>query len=140
MNDRSKTVSMLQFLLSLVFLLLGVMRLVSLLSLNRFQNNYLAKNWVIAIAILLTVTFALGWLFGILIEYAFLSRGRSLAMFVFIGAFVVFLLLWVGPSLLTRESYVQGTIKASAYIYASGFCLRYAMAQQKIFSKLKGRY
>jgi hypothetical protein len=140
MNDRSRTVSKLQFFLSLVFLLFGVLSLVSLLSRNRSQNNYLAENLVITIAILLTVTFALGWLFGIFIEHAFLSRGRSIATLVFLGAFVVFLSLWVGSSLLTRDSFVQETMKAVAYIYASGFCLRYARAQQKIFSKLRGRY
>jgi hypothetical protein len=140
MKDQSKTVSILQFILSLVFLLLGVLNLVTALSSSELENNKTADNWGITIAILLTVIFAWGWLFGIVIEHAFLSRGRSFATLVFIGIFLMFVILWMGSSLFTRGSLVQDLMKAGAYLYASGFCLRYSIAQRKIFAKLRGLY
>ena len=60
MKDLSKTVSKLQFFLSLVFLLLGVLNLVTALFHNELKNNYPAGSGSVTMAIMLTIMFALG--------------------------------------------------------------------------------
>ncbi len=127
MKNQSKLTA--QFFVSLIFLFSGLMNFVVALSKNGLENNFVADNWGIPVALLLAIVFGLGWLWANMIERMVLSGRRKAAAVAFFVFLLIFVLLVLGSSFVfTPLGFLQFAMRANGLFLTSGFLLRFSVS------------
>ena len=135
MNNQSKSASAVQFFTATIFLFLGLTHFQSAQSYNGLENNFMADNWGLPLAFLLTILFASGWWFVSAIENLVLSKGKNAAIFPLVAIFLVFVSTLISSFLFTDPGFLFYAILSSGYFLMCGFFFRFLVVRPEVIAK-----
>lgn len=139
MYDQSRLRFGVQFFLASMLLFSGLISFQSAQTYNGLENNFMADNWSIPLAFLLTILFALGWWFASVIEKLVLTKGRNAAIFALYAILFLFASTLLGSFLFTDRGFLQSAIHSSGYFLVCGLFFHLAVVRPEVITKLQQR-
>jgi hypothetical protein len=137
MKNQIKFGSAIQFFLASSFLFSGLHNFGSALAYDGSENNFVADNWSIALVLLLSLFFGLGWWSAYLHEYLVLLKGQKVAALVFLSILLVFGIMLLGSIIFVPRGFMRFSILASGYFLMSGFSFRFSVVRREVTQKLQ---
>jgi len=137
MNNQFKFASTTQIFLAMIFLFGGLLDFKRALSYDGLENNFLADNWGMPLAIFLTLIFGLGWWFESSVENLVLSKGRTIAILAMAGIILLFILFEFGSLALSTNSFFEISIQSSGKILMAGFFFHLSNIHPDLIAKLQ---
>jgi hypothetical protein len=138
MYNQTRFVSAVHFFVAAMFLFSGLLFFQSAQTYNGLENSFMADNWGLPLAFLLTILFALGWWFVSVIENLILTKGRNAAIFPLVALLSIYVLILTVLSL-SDQSFLQNAIGSSDLFLLSGSFFRFAVIRPEVTAKLQAR-